>query len=263
LAALFVLVAACAGEAPPPAAPPPAAETATAVATAAPAPPPAAETATAVAAPAPPPPAETAKPAEAAPAAAKTTSGEAVFYDPNGRGSCALAFARTDAVLSAPPGVYQKLEGCGACLEITGSTGTAVVEVVDLCPSCPDNNLVISKGAFEKIAGKASGRAQVSWKQVPCAVQGPLSFRFKETSSQYWTAIQIRNHRLPIKGVAFKKGADWVPMDRSNDNYFAAAKGVGTGPVTLRITAGDGQQIEETIKTWKDGQTYPGAAQFK
>jgi hypothetical protein len=266
LAALFV---ACAGDpAPPPAAPaapsaapaapPEAASPAEPVASAAPAAPAAPEP---VAAPA------TATPAAppAAPAApqAPTLSGEAVFYEANGRGSCALAFGHGDAVISAPPLIYQQIQGCGSCLEVTGPKGTAVVQVVDLCPTCPDNNLVINKPAYEQIAGKASGRAQVTYKAVPCGVQGNLSFRIKETSSQYWTAIQIRNHRMPIKGVAFKQGSSWVEMSRSNDNFFVAAKGVGKGALTLRVTATDGQAIEETLSAWKDGKTYPGTAQFK
>jgi expansin (peptidoglycan-binding protein) len=166
-------------------------------------------------------------------------------------------------VISAPPGIYSKIEGCGMCLEVKGPEGTEVVRVVDQCHTCADNLLVINKPAFEKIAGRAVGRTPVSWRMVPCAVTGNLAFRFKESSSQYWTAIQIRNHKLPIKKVEFKRDGQWAEMTRSNDNYFAAAKGVGTGPVTLRITATDGQVVEETIQSWKDGKTYDGAAQFK
>jgi len=73
----------------------------------------------------------------------------------------------------------------------------------------------------------------------------------------------VRNHRLPIKSMAVKKGDAWIAMTRSNDNYFVAEKGVGAGAFTLRITANDGQIIEQTIEKWKDGTTVPGAAQFK
>jgi hypothetical protein len=267
LASTAALFAACAGDpappstapAPPPAAPPPAAAPAEPVASTAPAAAPAAPEPVAASA--------TATPAAApaAPAApqAPTLGGEAVFYEANGRGSCALAFGHGDAVLSAPQAIYQQIQGCGSCLEVTGPKGSAVVQVVDLCPTCPDNNLVINKPAYEQIAGKASGRAQVTYRAVPCGVSGNLSLRIKETSSQYWTAIQIRNHRLPIKAVAFKQGSSWARMSRSNDNFFVAEKGVGKGALALQITATDGQVIEETLATWKDGKTYPGTAQFK
>jgi hypothetical protein len=212
--------------------------------------------------------AKAALPVEAKPAdvkAAAVSSGDAVYYDANGRGSCALAFGHDAAVISAPPNVYQHIQSCGACLEVTGPKGSAVVQVVDLCSTCGDNHLVINKPAFEQIAGKAVGKADITFKEVPCGVTGNLSVRIKESSSQYWTALQIRNHREPIKSVELKRGSDWVAMTRSNDNFFVAEKGTGTlGAFTIRITSRDGQVIEETLPNkWKDGQTYPLTAQLK
>lgn len=166
-------------------------------------------------------------------------------------------------MLSAPPNVYWNMERCGACLEVTGPKSTEIVQVVDLCPSCPDNQLVINKPAFERIAGRDLGRASITWREVPCAVDGNIAVRFKETSSQYWTALQIRDHRRGIRSVAFKRGQDWIGMLRSSDNYFVAAKGVGKGPLTLRITATDGQQLEDTLQSWKDGKTYTTSVQIK
>lgn len=191
------------------------------------------------------------------------SKGEAVYYDANARGSCSLTFGHDAAVLSAPNVVYEKIQACGQCLEITGSEGTQVVMVADRCNDCPPDRLVINKPAFVKIAGTKVGKAEVTWKPVPCSVAGNLELRVKKTSSIHWTAIQVRNHRLPIKSVAFKKGDEWVEMTRADDNFFAAAKGVGAKTVTLRITSTDGQVVEETLTDWKDGETYKGAKQFK
>ena len=186
-----------------------------------------------------------------------------MYYDANARGSCSLTFGREAAVLSAPNSVYDRIQACGQCLEITGSEGKEVVMVVDRCNDCPADRLVINKPTFEKIAGKKVGKAEISWKQVPCSVSGNLELRVKKTSSIHWTAIQVRNHRVPVKSVAFKRGDEWVEMTRSDDNYFAAAKGVGAKSVTLRITSTDGQTVEETLTDWKDGETYKGAKQFQ
>jgi hypothetical protein len=41
-----------------------------------------------------------------------------------------------------------------------------------------------------------------------------------------------------------------------------AEKGVGAGAFTIRITANDGQVVEQTLDKWKDGQTYPTTGQF-
>ncbi len=271
----FALLAACAEPAPPAASAPvapaasaaPAAtpEAASPAETAQPAP----ATPSAAASAAPPAPASAAPAASsnAAPAAAPAAashSGEAVYYDANGRGACSLTFGKNASVLSAPNVVYNKIESCGQCLEVTGPAGSAVIQVVDRCNTCADDLLVINKPAFDKIAGTASsGREKITWKQVPCDVSGNLELRIKKSSSAYWTAIQIRNHRLPIRAVSFKQGDKWVPMTRSNDNYFVAEKGVGAGGLTLRIEANDGQVVEETLDKWKDGETYQGKTQLK
>lgn len=135
--------------------------------------------------------------------------------------------------------------------------------VADRCNDCAADKLVINKPAFEKIAGKAVGKAEITWKPVACGVSGNLEFRFKKTSSIYWTAIQVRNHKVPVKSVAFKKGDEWVEMNRTDDNYFEAKKGVGSSSVTLKITSADGQTIEQSFDKWKDGETYKGTSQFK
>ena len=202
--------------------------------------------------------------AEPAKPAAVEHTGEAVFYDSKGSGACSLTFTHDAAVLSAPNVVDNKIEACGQCLEITGPGGTAVVEVVDRGNTCADDLLVINKPAFDRIAGKASeGRETIKWKQVPCAVTGTLELLIKKSSSACWTAIQVRNHRLPVKSVSLKKGDAWIEMTRSNDNYFVAEKGAFAGAFTIRITANDGQTVEQTLDKWKDGQTYPAAGQFK
>lgn len=271
---LVFLAVAC-GSSPPP---PPPSVTPTATAATTPTPPPVAAPPSAIAVapePPPPPPPTATNPPEPPPppppppapeppkVEAKISKGEAVYYDANGRGSCSLTFGHDAAVLSAPNAVYDKIQACGQCLEITGSEGTAVVMVADRCNDCPANRLVINKPTFIKIAGTKVGNAEITWKPVPCAVSGNLEIRVKKTSSIYWTAVQVRNHRLPIKSVAFKKGDEWVEMTRSDDNFFAAAKGVGAKSFTLKITAADGQVVEETVTDWKDGETYKGTKQFQ
>jgi expansin (peptidoglycan-binding protein) len=266
-----VLFGACSG--PPPAAPPPAPPAPQPVAAApvkpaqeSPAPPaPAPAEVAPPAAPAAPPPAEPAQASEPPkPAAVAEKTGEAVYYDPQGRGACALTFNRQAAVASVPNVIYKNIEACGQCLEVSGPAGSAVVMVVDRCNNCSDDMMVISKPGFDKIAGASSkGREQIKWKPVRCDVQGNIELRIKKTSSEYWTAIQVRNHRWPIKGVAFKRGSEWVEMTRSNDNHFVAEKGVGKGPLSLRITATDGQTVEHTFEKWKDGETYSISSQLK
>src|SRR5690606_13999406 len=82
------------------------------------------------------------------------------------------------------------------------------------------------------------GRIDISWSFVPCAVDGPVRYRFKEGSSQWWTAVQVRNHRHAIASFEYSKdgGESFVPVARETYNYFVAAEGMGPDPLVFRVT---------------------------
>lgn len=134
---------------------------------------------------------------------------------------------------------------------------------MDQCPECKSGDLDLSEEAFVKIADKSAGRVKISWQVVSCNVSGNVSYHYKDGSSQYWTAIQVRNHKLPIKSLELKVGGTYTGVTRVDYNYFVADKGAGTGPVSVRITAIDGQQLEDTLPAASSDVTNPGVAQFK
>ena len=57
----------------------------------------------------------------------------------------------------------------------------------------------------------------------------------------------------------------YTDMGRGEYNYFIEQKGVGDQPdgVAIRITATDGQVVEDIIPTIDAGKVFPGAVQFK
>ena len=59
-------------------------------------------------------------------------------------------------------------------------------------------NLDLSESAFAKIADPKDGRISISYELVSCKVTGNIAYHFKDGSSKFWTAIQVRNHRVPI-----------------------------------------------------------------
>ena len=204
-----------------------------------------------------------------APAPAALTGegkGEATFYTTDNKGACSLNPPMNKLILAASRDVYQNADSCGTCLEVTGGAGTAIVQVMDICFSCPPGNLVISKPGFEAIVGKQSGKGPVSWKPVACPVEGKIGIRVKEGSTRDWTAVQIRDSKFSIKSVKIQRDGDseWKDLARANDNYWSATKaGAGDGGFKLQITSATGQTIEETVpKGWKGGKVYPGAGQF-
>jgi expansin (peptidoglycan-binding protein) len=192
-------------------------------------------------------------------------SGVATYYDATGAGACSFDATPNDldvAAIDMPE--WNGSAPCGECVTVSGPNGTITVRIVDLCPGCEKGHLDLSMQAFARIADVAAGRVPITWQVVPCAVQGNVQYRSKEGSSQWWTAIQVRNHRLPIAGLEVELGSVWKEVARSDYNYFVDAAGVGTtGGFSVRITASDGQQLVDALPPVQSALVVEGAAQFK
>ena len=123
---------------------------------------------------------------------------------------------------------------CGACARVDGPLGSVTVRIVDQCPECLRGHLDLSLEAFAKVADPTLGRVDVSWQLVPCDVTGPMRFCYKEGSSAFWTAIQVRNHRLPIQLLEIEKSGSFKIIEREDYNYFVDPSGAGALPITVR-----------------------------
>lgn len=187
------------------------------------------------------------------------------FYDATGAGNCSFQPSPENLDVAAMNiGQYQDSAVCGACVEIEGPKGNLRVRIVDSCPDCPTKgHLDLSREAFAKLADPIEGRVNVRWRMVTCDVQGPIRYHLKDGSSQWWTAIQVLNHRLPVTKLEYWKNGAWVNVKRESYNYFVEPAGMGTGPIKVRVTASDGQTLEDTLPGAASDATYDGAAQFK
>ncbi|MBX3203611.1 MAG: hypothetical protein KF764_01020 [Labilithrix sp.] len=162
---------------------------------------------------------------------------------------------------------YAASASCGACLLVKGPKGEVTVRVTDSCPGCEGSgiNLDLSAQAFAKIAEPKEGRVAVTYQLVSCATSGNIAYRFKDGSSKWWTAIQIRNHRVPIAKVEYRKDGAWIAMSRESYNYFVEASGVGDQPggLELRVTGIDGQVLEDKLAGGVEAdKTVSGTKQF-
>jgi expansin (peptidoglycan-binding protein) len=192
-------------------------------------------------------------------------SGVATYYNATGEGACSFDATPNDldvAAIDMPE--WNGSAHCGECAAVTGPKGNVTVRIVDLCPGCEQGHLDLSMEAFAKIADVSAGRVPITWQVVPCAVSGPVEYRYKEGSSQYWTAIQVRNHRLGITQLEVQLGGAWQTVARTDYNYFVDTAGVGTtGSFPVRITAVDGQQLVDTLPPVQSALVVTGAAQFQ
>jgi len=184
-------------------------------------------------------------------------------YDATGAGACSFPATPGDldvAALNAEEWAGSAL--CGGCVRVDGPRGSVTVRIVDLCPECKRGHLDLSQEAFAKVANPVDGRVAVKWQLVSCAVSGPVSYHFKDGSSQWWTALQVRNHRLPIEKLELDTGSGFQSVARESYNYFVDTNGAGPAPFRVRITAQGGAQLVDQLPAPSSDTSVQGAAQL-
>lgn len=195
-------------------------------------------------------------------AARAPLTGQATYYAADGTGNCSFD-ASSDlmvAAINAPD--YALAAWCGACLAVSGPAGEVIVRVVDKCPGCAHGDLDLSSQAFARISPLSAGRVPITWREVACDVQGPLSYQFKDGSNAFWTAIQVRNHRYPIAKVEAGVAGALVTVARVDYNYFIDTVGLGAGPYTIRVTDTRGHVVEDTNIALGDNVLRAGTSQL-
>ena len=149
---------------------------------------------------------------------------------------------------------YQQTTLCGAYAKVTGGKGSVIIKIVDLCPDdiCTQGHIDLSPEAFAAIGNIVDGNIPISWQLISTPMNGNVSFRYKDGSSQWWTAIQVRNHRNPVATLEVRQGSTWAELKRTDYNYFLAPWGLGVGYHTFRITDVFGNQLVETSSYYLD-----------
>jgi len=196
----------------------------------------------------------------AAPAA---ESGQATYYNADGTGNCSFDAGSDFLVAAMNATDYGDAVWCGACVDVTGPSGHVVVRIVDQCPGCSAGSLDLSETAFGMISPLSAGRVAITWQEVDCPVTGPISYEFQSGSSQFYTAIQLRNTRYPIATLESIDGSgSATAIPRLDYNYFVASSGLGPGPYALRVTDQRGHVLDDTGIALDPGGSSPGSAQF-
>ena len=175
----------------------------------------------------------------APPVGGATHSGKATFYDSEGAGgNCSRPAAPADRMYVAlGPSEYASGASCGGFLDVTGPRGTVRVLVMDQCPECAPGHLDLSAAAFARIADPVQGVVKVSYRAVVTPrLSGPLTFRMKEGSSQWWFAVLVGDHGNPLRSVEVRQNGSWRAAQRQDYNYWLIASGAGPGPYEIRVT---------------------------
>ena len=190
--------------------------------------------------------------------------GEATYHDATGAGACSFDPSPNDLMVAAMNAVdYDTAAYCGAYLQVTGPNAVITLRLVDLCPECPVGNLDLSREAFAQIANPILGRVPIAWRVISSAIAGPIAYHFKEGSNQWWTAVQIRNHRNPITKFEYWTNNQWVVVPRTDYNYFVQTNpGMGVGPYIFRVTDLYSNTLVDNGIPFIENGTVNGAGQF-
>jgi expansin (peptidoglycan-binding protein) len=191
--------------------------------------------------------------------------GIATYYNATGDGACMFGPSPSDLMVTAMNAEeYDNAAVCGAYVYVTGPKGAVTVRVVDLCPECKAGHLDLSREAFALVADLYLGRVDITWQVVSLKLDGPIAYHFKAGSNQWWTAVQVRNHRNPIAQLEYLNDSlDWIVVARTSYNYFVqTSPGMGVGPYTFRVTDIYGNVLTDSGIPHSENGTVPGAGQF-
>lgn len=191
--------------------------------------------------------------------------GIATYYDATGAGACSFDATPEDLMVGAMNAdEYDNAALCGAYVFVTGPKGSVTVRIVDLCPECKVGHLDLSREAFAAIADPVAGRVDITWQIVSPALSGPISYHFKDGSNQWWTAVQVRNHRNPVARFEYQaESGAWIEVPRTDYNYFVQTEpGMGPGPYHFRVTDSYGNVLIDSGIPHVENGTVDGAAQF-
>lgn len=194
-----------------------------------------------------------------------THQGIATYYDATGAGACSFDASPDDLMVSAMNAdEYDNAALCGAFVRVTGPRGDVTVRIVDLCPECKAGHLDLSQEAFAAIADPIDGRVAITWQIVSPALTGPIAYHFKDGSNQWWTAVQVRNHRNPVARFEYlAEGGAWIEVPRTDYNYFVQSEpGMGPGPYQFRVTDSYGNVLIDSSIPHLENGTVSGAGQF-
>lgn len=191
--------------------------------------------------------------------------GIATYYAATGDGACMFGPSPHDLMVAAMNAEeYDQAAWCGAYVRVTGAKGQITVRIVDLCPECQAGHLDLSREAFALIDELHLGRVPIQWQLVSPAISGPIQYHFKDGSNQWWTAVQIRNHRNPIAKLEYRLGnGQWAEVPRTSYNYFVQTNpGMGVGPYTFRVTDRYGNVLSDSGIPFVENGTVNGSSQF-
>jgi hypothetical protein len=154
---------------------------------------------------------------------------------------------------------------CDACILIETETGHSIVaRLVTYGVEQAPGDIDVSPSVYEAINEDEYPRT-MTWSFARCPDAGNIQYEFQTEANIWWTSLWVRNPRVPIESVEVRKaGSDsFIELDRGTDGTLTDATGFGEGAFTLRITAIDGQVLEDDLDGFEPGALVDSGLQFE
>ncbi len=200
----------------------------------------------------------------------QTSSAAMTFTtNPSYQGTCGVSLNGTVSGTfgaAVMPALYADSMGCGSCYELAGPTGSAVVQVAEICYSCNGSAAFdLYSGTLATISGGATGSVPITYNRVPCPVTGNIKMELLAASNSYYVRMRFTNHLNRIAKVVMLNGTESYGMTRLLDNSFELSFSASTPPsqpYTFQLTDEFGQTITETATLTAGGGPVNGSYQF-
>ncbi len=153
---------------------------------------------------------------------------------------------------------------CDACILIEAANGRSIVaRVVTYGAETGPNDIDVSRSVEDALA--EGYPPDMTWRLARCPDTGPLWYEFKSGSNPGWTALWVRNPRVPVSKGEVQIGGQggFATLRRETDGSLVADAGFGAGAFTLRVTAVDGQVITQAFPSFTAGQVVGSEQQFR
>ncbi|KAF5974730.1 hypothetical protein FBULB1_7656 [Fusarium bulbicola] len=196
-----------------------------------------------------------------------SVSGSSTFYGGNlAGGNCMFSTYTLPSGILGTAFSGQKWDNaanCGACIEVTGPSGTIKAMIVDKCPKCDPGHLDLFPDAFKAVGG-TDGIVKTSYKFVECGITSPLVLHNKEGTSANWFSIQVVNANEPVKSVQVSTDgcSTWKSTERKDYNFFENPAGFGKTSVDVKVTSSTGKSVVVKNVGVTAGAQYKASSNF-
>jgi hypothetical protein len=153
---------------------------------------------------------------------------------------------------------------CDACILIETAEGLSIVaRVVTYGVTNEPGDIDVSPSVYDVLNQDEYPRT-MTWQFADCPDTGTLRYEFQTEANVWWTSLWVRNPRVPVVMVEVQSAnhESYVELTRAGDGTVTDGGGFGEGAFTLRLTAMDGQVIEDSFTGFSPGELIVSTQQF-